>query len=155
MVRDGTNDDRKDSPGCDHPAVDHYVRGDRTRAGHGNRGHCRLGVGRPGFRRNVDMGMVFMTEKLDQQTLENVVRELTALGDAWGESTSPGGHPIYCLCNGIPAGATMGIVRARNARITMVLITIMKHTGQLVTDDVIYQIMGFVDGTADDDDFND
>jgi hypothetical protein len=99
--------------------------------------------------------MVDMTEKLDQQTLENVVRELTALGDAWGESTPPRGHPIYCLRNGIPAGATMEIVRARNARITMVLITIMKHTGQLVTDDVIHQIMGFVDGTADDDDFND
>jgi hypothetical protein len=96
-----------------------------------------------------------MTGTLDRTVVENIVRELTALGDAWGESTSLRGHPIYCLRNGIPAGATMGIVRARNARITMVLITIMKHTGQLVTDDVIHQIMGFVDGTADDDDYND
>jgi hypothetical protein len=100
-----------------------------------------------------DMGMVLMTEKVDQQTLENIVRDLTRLGDAWNYRGLL--HPIYLLRDGIPAGAIMSTVRARNAHITMVLVTIMEWSGQLVTDRIVNQIIAFVEHTTNDDDFND
>jgi len=93
-----------------------------------------------------------MTEKLDQKTLESTVRFLTAIGDAWGGTDR---HPIYVLRDGIPPGLIAPDVRIRNQRITVVLSMIMEHTGRIVTDDVIDQIIAFVDGTADNDDYND
>ena len=92
-----------------------------------------------------------MTTKLGRDVLENIVRELTVLGDVWGTRE----HPIRILRDGMPPGLVAPAVRVRNYRITVVLGVIMAHTGQLVTDDVIDQIIAFVDGTADDDDYND
>lgn len=88
---------------------------------------------------------------LDTTTLKTVVRELTELGDYWGASESP----IYLLRDGIPAGMDMESLRIRNTNITVVLMIVMEHTGQLVTDDVVDQILAFVESTRDDDDYND
>lgn len=92
-----------------------------------------------------------MVKTLDTVTLENTVRNLTELGDFWKISESP----IYMLMDGIPPGMPMHTVRLRNARITTVLVLIMECTGTLVTDDIIDQIVAFVERTASDDDFND
>lgn len=80
-------------------------------------------------------------EPLDTDVIENVVRELTALGDVWRVKN----HVIYMLRDGIPAGATASMLIARNRRITVVLMTIMEITGQLVTDNLIDDITEFVE----------
>lgn len=88
---------------------------------------------------------------LDREILDTVVRDLTDLGDYWGMHDSP----IFLLRDGIAPGTPLVGIRLRNFRITHVLEVIMICTGKLVTDDVVNQIVAFVQHTADDDDFND
>lgn len=88
---------------------------------------------------------------MNANTLEQIVYQLTLLTDLWKLDK----HAIYLLRDGIPPGLSADVLVRTNRQITMVLGEISAATGRPVTNDVIDDIIEFVENTRENDDFND